>query len=91
MLVGQLLHIKSRPAEKFRVELRLDRPDADVVPVRRLVGVVPGPPAIEQVCAALVRPGVAGERAMEECDQRVHAVDDGGIHYLAFPGRAGFE
>ena len=67
-------------------ELRLQRADGHVAAVGRLVGVVEGRAAVEQVVAALVVPAAGGRHAVEDRHQRGRAVDHRRIHHLAAPG-----
>ncbi len=77
-----------QPAE-LGEELRLKRADRHPLPVGRLVHVVPGHAAVQQVRAAFVPPQPGGQHAACHRAQRHRAVHDGGVHHLAAPGPAG--
>ena len=77
---------QAEPGEQRVVEPRLQRPDGHPLPVRRLVHVVPGHAAVEQVHPALVPPQALGHQHERHGQQRRHSVHDGGVHHLALPG-----
>ena len=85
-----LMKRASRPMRSRHLgkELRLQRADRHVLAVGRLVGVVEGRAAVEQVVAALVAPAAAGRHAVEDRRQRGGAVDHRRIHHLAAAGAA---
>jgi len=73
------------------VEPRLQGPDRHPLGVRRLVDVIPGHAAVEQVDPALVAPQALGHQHQRHGEQRRHAVHDGGVDHLAPPGRGALD
>src|SRR5690606_42136928 len=70
VLPGQVLAGQADAFEELRIEARLDRSERDVATIGRLVAVVPGTAAVEQVLATILGPAPARQRAMQEGGQR---------------------
>jgi glycerol-3-phosphate O-acyltransferase len=68
------------------IEPRLQGPDRHPLRVRRLVHVIPGHAAVEQVDPALIAPQALGHERQGHGEQRCHPVHDGGVDHLAPPG-----
>src|SRR2546426_10605412 len=75
--------IETQAGDQDLVELRLERADRDVLSVGEAIRRVERRAAVEQIAAALVAPGAARERSVDERQQRRGAVDDRGIDNLA--------
>jgi hypothetical protein len=76
------------PGQQRGVEARLERADGHPLAVRRLVHVVPGHAAVQQVHPPLVPPVPLGQEHQRHGQQRRHPVHDGRVHDLS-PARAG--
>ena len=85
MAVGHVL--QAQAGQQRGVEPRLQGPDRQPFPVRRLVDVVPGHAAVEQVDPPLIAPAALGHQHQRHGQKRRHPVHDGGVDHLAPPGR----
>ncbi len=85
VLAGEVGVGEAQPGEQRGVELRFDRSDRDVPPVRAGVGVVERGGPVEQVDAPLVDPDLVREEAPEHLRQQARPVDHGRVDDLALP------
>ena len=85
VLPRQVLLVQSRDTQQLVVEFLLDVGNAHVLPVARLVDLIPGRGTVERILAALVAPHALRAQAVHEGHQRGRAVDHGGVDDLALP------
>ena len=78
---------QAETGQQSGVELRLQGTDGHPLPVRRLVDVVPGHAAVEQVHSPLIAPALLGHQHQRHSEQRRRPVHDGRVDYLAPSGR----
>ena len=82
---------QAQAGQQCGIEPRLQGPDGHPLGVRRLVDVIPGHAAVEQVDPALVAPQALGHERQRHGEQRRHAVYDGRVDHLAPPGRGALD
>jgi hypothetical protein len=77
---------QAKPGQQRGVEPRLQGTDGHPLGVRRLIDVVPGHAAVEQVHPALVPPAAGRHQHPRHGEQRRHPVDDRRVDDLPPPG-----
>jgi hypothetical protein len=80
--VGQVVVGEAEPGQEGLVELGLQGSYGHPLPVGRLVDVVPGHSAVEQVHAPLVAPEALGHQHVRHGEYGRHPVDDGRVDDL---------